>query len=59
MALKVIVAGTAAAAVSNNINQLVTDKVASRIASKDFTLWGKEAEAESSIRLGWVTSAFD
>ncbi len=59
MALKVIVAGTAAAAVSNNINQLVTDKVASRISAKDFTLWGKEAEAESSIRLGWVTSAFD
>ena len=59
MALKVIVAGTAAAAVSNNINQLVADKVASRIAAKDFTLWGKEAEAESSIRLGWVTSAFD
>ena len=59
MSLKVIAAGTAAAAVSNNIGQLVADKVASRIAAKDFTLWGKEAEAESSIRLGWVTSAQD
>jgi glucose-6-phosphate isomerase len=59
MALKVVVAGTAAAAVSNNIHRLVADKVASRIAAKDFTLWGKEAEAESSIRLGWVTSAVD
>lgn len=59
MSLKVIAAGTAAAAVSNNIGQLVADKVASRIAAKDFTLWGKDAEAESSIRLGWVTSAQD
>lgn len=59
MTLKVVVAGTAAAAVSNNIDALVADKVASRIAAKDFTLWGKDAEAESSIRLGWVTSAFD
>jgi glucose-6-phosphate isomerase len=59
MPLKVIVAGTAAAAVSNSIDELVADKVASRISAKDFTLWGKDAEAESSIRLGWVTSALD
>lgn len=59
MPLKVIVSGTAAAAVSNNIGQLIADRVASRIAEKDFTLWGKDAEAESSIRLGWVTSATD
>ena len=59
MPLKVIVSGTAAAAVANNIEGLVADKVASRIASKDFTLWGKAAEAESAIRLGWVSSAFD
>ncbi|NBQ92347.1 MAG: glucose-6-phosphate isomerase [Micrococcales bacterium] len=38
---------------------LVRDKVASRIAEKDFTLWGKPAESESSIRLGWVNSAID
>ena len=59
MTLKVVVAGTAAAAVANHIDTLVADKVASRIAAKDFTLWGKDAEAESSIRLGWVTSATD
>lgn len=59
MSLKVVAAGTASAAVANNIRQLVNDKVASRIAAKDFTLWGKEAEAESAIRLGWVSSAFD
>ena len=57
--LKVVVGGSAAAAVASNISTLVADKVASRIAAKDFTLWGKEAEAESSIRLGWVNSATD
>lgn len=55
--MQVIASGTAAAAVANTVGQLVNDKVASRIAAKDFTLWGKEAEAESSIRLGWVDSA--
>jgi glucose-6-phosphate isomerase len=25
-----------------------------RLAAKDYTLWGKEAEAESAIRLNWV-----
>ena len=39
--------------------QLVADKVASRISNKDFTLWGKAAESESAIRLGWVNSASD
>jgi glucose-6-phosphate isomerase len=58
-ALKVVVGGSASAAVANNISDLVADKVASRIASKDFTLWGKDAEAESSMRLGWVSSAHD
>ena len=39
--------------------KLVADKVASRISNKDFTLWGKAAESESAIRLGWVNSASD
>jgi glucose-6-phosphate isomerase len=59
MALKVIASGTAAAAVANAVPQLLADKFASRISAKDFTLWGKDAEDESSKRLGWVTSAFD
>ena len=59
MSLKVVAGGSAAAAVADNIDKLVADKVASRIAAKDFTLWGKDAEAESSIRLGWVNSAKD
>ncbi|MFM6971760.1 MAG: glucose-6-phosphate isomerase, partial [Rhodoluna sp.] len=59
MTIKVIASGTASAAVANNIDSLVSNQIASRIFAKDFTIWGKEAEAESSIRLGWVHSASD
>jgi glucose-6-phosphate isomerase len=59
MALSVSVSGAAKEAVDQHVETLVADRVASRIAAKDFTLWGKEAEDESSKRLGWVTSATD
>ncbi|MDE2386081.1 MAG: hypothetical protein KGL77_00070 [Actinomycetales bacterium] len=59
MTLKVVTGGSVSAAVADFVPTLVADKVASRIAAKDFTLWGKDAESESSIRLGWVTSAID
>jgi glucose-6-phosphate isomerase len=59
MSLKIAVAGLASKAVEDTIAELVADKVASKIAAKDFTLWGKDAEDESSKRLGWVTSAVD
>ena len=59
MTLKVSVSGAAELAVQNNIEGLVQEKIASRIASKDFTIWGKDAESESAIRLGWVGSASD
>ena len=59
MGIKVATSGNTSAAVDSVINQLVNDKVASRISAKDFTLWGKDAEAESSIRLGWTHSATD
>jgi glucose-6-phosphate isomerase len=59
MAISVQVFGAAKDAVLNNIEQLVSDKVASRVAAKDFSLWGKDAESESAIRLGWVNSASD
>ena len=39
------------------LQDLVTDKVASRISEKDFTLWGEQSESEASIRLGWVNAA--
>ncbi|UBH06092.1 glucose-6-phosphate isomerase [Leucobacter sp. Psy1] len=41
-----------------SIEQLVADRVASRIFAQDPTLWGSEAEAEARIRLGW-TDVFD
>jgi len=50
----VTVTGDAAEAVSSHVPALVADAVASRIAAKDYTLWGEEAEAESKIRLGWT-----
>ena len=59
MSIKIAVSGKAAQAVAEFVPVLVADKVASRIAAKDFTLWGKDAEAESSIRLGWVNSSVD
>jgi glucose-6-phosphate isomerase len=34
--------------------QLVADRVPERLAAKDPTLWGPEAEAEAKIRLGWI-----
>ncbi|OLF13761.1 glucose-6-phosphate isomerase [Actinophytocola xinjiangensis] len=37
------------------IEQLVADKVASRLMAKDPTLWGADAEPEASIRLSWTT----
>lgn len=57
MTLKVFTAGSAASAVAAVVPTLVADKVASRLFERDHTLWGKEAEAESSIRLGWVHAA--
>jgi glucose-6-phosphate isomerase len=53
--LAVTVSGDAAVAAHAHVPTLVEDKVASRIAAHDHTLWGKDAEAESKIRLGWTT----
>jgi len=36
------------------VAELLNDRVASRIAGQDPTLWGPDAEAESAIRLSWV-----
>ena len=46
--------GAALAAVDQHVPKLAENKVASRIAAKDHTLWGPAAESEASIRLGWV-----
>ena len=37
------------------VKQLVADRVASRLAAQDATLWGPEAEDEAGKRLGWVS----
>ena len=57
MTLKVSHKGKVSEAVKKYVPELVKDQVASRLFAKDHTLWGKDAEAESSIRLGWVNAA--
>jgi glucose-6-phosphate isomerase len=52
--LEVTASGTSADAVGAHVPALVLDRVASRIAAHDATLWGAEAESEASIRLGWT-----
>lgn len=59
MALRVVLSADLAPQLGEVVDRLVAGKVASRIAGKDFTLWGKAAESEASVRLGWVTSASD
>jgi glucose-6-phosphate isomerase len=41
------------------VEELVKAEIASRISEKDSSIWGLEAEAEASIRLGWVDSFKD
>jgi len=57
MTLQVSTNDAASDAVASVINDLVSEKVASRIFESDATLWGPNAEAEASIRLGWVAAA--
>ena len=45
---------TTAGAGLDAVSRLVAEKVASRIAAKDATIWGPDAESEASIRLGWT-----
>lgn len=54
MSVKIAVSGAAAEAVDRIVPQLVSDLVASRITGGDASLWGPDAEDESSKRLGWV-----
>jgi glucose-6-phosphate isomerase len=57
MTLQVSTNGASSVAVATVIQELVRDKIASRIFAKDHTLWGLDAQAEASIRLGWVDAA--
>lgn len=56
MTFSVRVSGAAEAAVERTLPTLIADLVASRITNGDPTLWGPEAEEESSKRLGWVNA---
>ncbi len=49
--------GAARQAHDQHLPALLEDKVATRIFAKDATLWGPDAEAEASVRLGWVEAA--
>ena len=39
------------------LRHAISDKVASRLAAQDPTLWGADAEAEAGIRLSWISLA--
>lgn len=54
MSLSVHLSGHVAAVVDEALPALVGDLVASRLTASDASLWGPEAEAEASVRLGWV-----
>ncbi|CAN5174108.1 glucose-6-phosphate isomerase [soil metagenome] len=54
MSVKIAVSGAASEAVDRIVPQLVSDLVASGITSGDGSLWGPDAEEESTKRLGWV-----
>ena len=45
--------------ISPAVEKIITNRIASRIAAKDPTVWGEAAKSEASIRLGWVSSATD
>jgi len=53
-ALEVAATGAAADAISSVVPKLVESAFASRMFDQDSTLWGKESQAEASVRLSWV-----
>jgi len=44
-------------AFTTTVDRLVADRVASRIAAEDASLWGAAAESEAAKRLAWVSLA--
>ncbi|MBG6218335.1 glucose-6-phosphate isomerase [Arthrobacter sp. CAN_A6] len=49
-----VASGAARQAIDAALPALIEDRVASRLMAKDSTLWGPDAEAEASVRLGWI-----
>ena len=56
MTLSVDVSGDAKAAAGREVPTLDASDVATRLVGQDPTLWGKAAESESAIRLGWLAA---
>ena len=54
MELGLVTSGEALASVDQLLPKLIEDRIGSRIANQDPTVWGGPAEAEASIRLGWA-----
>ena len=54
MSVTVSTSGAASDAVRRHLPALVDEGFAGRLFAKDHTLWGAEAEDESSKRLGWT-----
>jgi hypothetical protein len=52
--VSIAASGDAARAIDTVVPRLVADLVASGITAQDPELWGPDAEAEASKRLGWV-----
>jgi len=52
--LEVTATGAAADAIGSVVPKLVESAFASRMFDRDATLWGKESQAEASVRLSWV-----
>jgi len=52
--VEVTASGAAADAVATQVSMLSDERIASRIAAKDPTIWGYQAAAEAAIRLGWT-----
>jgi glucose-6-phosphate isomerase len=57
--VKLVLSSSNQAALQGVVADLVSERIASRIASKDDSMWGAAAQPEASIRLGWITSASD
>ena len=54
MTLRVSLGAALRAEAELRAQELVEAQAASRLAAADHTLWGAQAEAEASIRLGWI-----
>lgn len=54
MSFEIHTSGAPKAAIDEVVPRLVGELIASRITGGDPTVWGDAAEAEASIRLGWV-----